>query len=465
MSERVANRARAVGPKMFTLLLALLSAAASARGEDSIRYVEPDAETGSSKAVVVGPAPLAHTTQLFPLDAQGKLVGKGRPAEQAARVLDNIALALKEAKSGPERIVKLNVYAARLDVLGEVRKALAERFRGGAKPAVSFVVGALPQPDALVAMDAVAVASPDPGGAVKLLRSDALAKAAAGSHVAILPAGPRVYVAGQAEKGASLADATRRTLASLRATLNHLGLDDSRVVQLKAFVTPMTGADAVRKEMAAFFGERPVPPVVLVEWESSLPIEIELIAAGKGEPGEKAEAVEYLTPPGMKASPVFSRVARVNHGTTIYTAGLYGTKSGSGEEQIEEIFAELRRLMKATGSDFRHLAKATYYVSDDEASRKLNELRPKYYDPRRPPAASKAMVPGVGMGGKSITLDMIAVPVPGQERPPGPGQGAAPQPADELLRKARSVLAQIEGEIAVPGLKEPVEVLRDRWGV
>src|SRR6476620_5798236 len=31
--------------------------------------------------------------------------------------------------------------------------------------------------------------------------------------------------------------------------------------------------------------------------------------------------------------------------------------------------------------------------------------------------------------------------------------------------QAKAVLAQIEGEIRLPGLKEPVEILRDRWGV
>src|SRR5262249_38735001 len=34
-----------------------------------------------------------------------------------------------------------------------------------------------------------------------------------------------------------------------------------------------------------------------------------------------------------------------------------------------------------------------------------------------------------------------------------------------LHNKASAVLAQVEGEINVAGLKEPVEVLRDRWGV
>lgn len=41
----------------------------------------------------------------------------------------------------------------------------------------------------------------------------------------------------------------------------------------------------------------------------------------------------------------------------------------------------------------------------------------------------------------------------------------AAETAEDLRKKAQAVLAQIEGQIALPGLKEPVEVLRDRWGV
>src|SRR5688500_5805064 len=36
---------------------------------------------------------------------------------------------------------------------------------------------------------------------------------------------------------------------------------------------------------------------------------------------------------------------------------------------------------------------------------------------------------------------------------------------DELLVRSKAVLAKIDGELRLPGLKEPVEVLRDRWGV
>jgi penicillin G amidase len=41
----------------------------------------------------------------------------------------------------------------------------------------------------------------------------------------------------------------------------------------------------------------------------------------------------------------------------------------------------------------------------------------------------------------------------------------AEETADSLRTKAKAALAQLEGEIALPGLTAPVEVLRDRWGV
>ena len=84
--------------------------------------------------------------------------------------------------------------------------------------------------------------------------------------LAVLPAGPVYYVSGQAERGLDLARATRHTLESLRSTLKHLGRDDTHVVQIKAFVNPMSEVAEVRKEIEAFYGKDKVPPVVLVEW-------------------------------------------------------------------------------------------------------------------------------------------------------------------------------------------------------
>ncbi|MBI5394505.1 MAG: c-type cytochrome [Verrucomicrobia bacterium] len=371
-----------------SLLLPLAGATAA------VRCIDPDKATGTSLAVVVDPAPLAHTAQLLPLDAAGAVIGKGDAAKQTSAVLAALDAALKEAGSSLRLAVKLNVYLGRPDVMPTVRAALARRFDADMKPASCFVVSALPHPDALVAMDAVATCPGAGEGAVQRFRS-----------AAVLPAGGVVYVSGQAEKGA-LKEATLKTLESLQATLKHLGLDRSRVVSIKSFLQPMSNVAAAREVIRAFFDGAP-PPMVFVEWTMSGPVEIELVAAAPGT-ATAAGTVDYLTPPGMKPSPVYSRVARINHGRHVFISGLYCAEAADAGSQLRGIFAELGRLLKAAGSDFKHMAKATYYVADEPASKKLNEIRPEFYDPQRPPAASKAPVKSVGLAGRTVTIDMIA---------------------------------------------------------
>jgi enamine deaminase RidA (YjgF/YER057c/UK114 family) len=298
---------------------------------------------------------------------------------------------------------------ATADAVGPVREAVGRRFPAGRRPAVTFVAGKLPAPGALVVMDAVAPAA----GRIDRVRRVGGVKGVApvgGSAAAVLPAGRRVYVSGQAENGATPAEAARKTLATLRATLAWLGLEDAHVVQCRAFLTPMSALADVVKEFDAHFGAGG-PPLAVVEWVSALPIEIELVAAAPGR-GAAGESVEFLTPPGMTASPIYSRVTRVAADRFIYTGGLVSAKPGGGAEQVAGTFERLRAIIKEAGSDLNHLAKATYFVADETASTELNRLRPRYYDPKRPPAASKASVAGVGVADRTLALDIIAVPAP-----------------------------------------------------
>jgi enamine deaminase RidA (YjgF/YER057c/UK114 family) len=120
-----------------------------------------------------------------------------------------------------------------------------------------------------------------------------------------------------------------------------------------------------------------------------------------------AGSVEYLNPPDIKKSPVFSRAAIVRTERLIFSSGLYGD-GPDAEARIRDIFGKLRTLTEQSGGNFDHLVKATYYVQDAESSKLLNEIRPEFYDPERPPAASKAIVQGVGRNDRKITVDMIA---------------------------------------------------------
>jgi enamine deaminase RidA (YjgF/YER057c/UK114 family) len=147
--------------------------------------------------------------------------------------------------------------------------------------------------------------------------------------------------------------------------------------------------------------------VHLVEWTTAAPVEIEMIVGLP--PAEGLPVVDYLNPPGVKASPVFSRIARVNGGQEVYLSSLYGDPNTMGDAQLVTIFAELKRLVEAAGSDLRHMVKATYYVASDPTNRRLTTIRAERFDPERAPAASKAAVLGTGLAGRLVTLDMIAV--------------------------------------------------------
>ena len=383
--------------------------------QEGARYIDPGRSDGSSAAVVVPNVPLVHTAQFLSVGRSGQIEGPGRLDVQLESVLNSLDIALIADGAAFSQVVKINVVARDDAVAGKVREALSLKFfqSGEAKPAVSYVTGKLRSPDALVAMDAVVMAPPADRNSVRRTRIAARQERPRLAHAATLPAGPKVYVSGQAEKGQDIAQMTRKTLASLSATLKHLGLGLKDVAQVKAFIGPIERVDDAEREIVAFFETEPlVPPLAFVEWTTANSIEIELIATAAAANFKIDGTVEFITPPGMSASPVFSRVARMAAGPTIYFSGLYGESSRSPTDETLEIFEQLGALMDKTKTDVRHLVKATYYVSAAEAGTSLKERRLKTYDPERAPAASLAPVAGTGLEDKTITIDMIAAQQP-----------------------------------------------------
>lgn len=372
-----------------------------------VREIQPSSVSGSSKAVIVDEVPLAHTSQLLPMNKKSKI--PANISGQIKHLFKNLELVLEEAGSNTNNIVKMNVYISRDEIMPEIQKQLNRQFSKRTKPAISFVRGHLAHADADIAIDVIATSDHETGGKVKYFRSKDLYADHDAAHVSVLPAGGVTYISGQADKG-DLREATRGTLKQLEATIKYLGIAKEQVVQIKSFVQPMSDISIVEKEFAEFFKGGTVPPLVFVDWLSQNPvIEIELIAASPVAAMKNPEQLSFLTPPGMITSPVYSKVSQINHGKKIYVSALYGSTLNDPKAQTAEIFASLKELLTLAGSDFKQLAKATYYVSDDKASVSLNEIRPKFYDPGRPPAASKALIRGLGIPGMNINIDMIGV--------------------------------------------------------
>jgi len=410
---------RPVRAPLLAVCLAALAgyAAAQDAASPSVRYVPLDAPPGMSQAVVVEGVPLVYTRQLLPLDRDGKLVGEGSADKQIEQVLDNLQAVLGAAGSGLDKLVRLNVYALSHPTADRVRELLSKRLGPGVRPAISTVLTSLPHRTALVGVDAVAAAAgPSPltpaASSVALLRCEAVAGDKDCADAAVIPPGGVAYLSGQPEQGGLAESAVARSLSTLFGTLGQLKLSPAQVVQLKVFLAPAASADAALAEVKRLFPGQLTPPVVFVEWIASVPVEIELVAQlppALPAPGKPAETVEFYNPPDVLPSPAFSRVALVRGGRQVFISGLSARAAGDDEAQARDVFAQLKQILAETGSDMRHLAKATYYVSDDDAGKMLTKVRSECLDPQRPPAASKVTVHGVGAPERTLSIDAIAV--------------------------------------------------------
>jgi len=387
-----------------------LAAAEGAVAEETsappVQYLPLDAPPGMSRAVIVRDAPLVYTRQLLPLDRQGKLVGEDSADAQIEQVLDNLEAVLQGAGSGLDKLVRLNVCALSHEAAGRVRQRLAKRLDPAVRPALTTVLTPLPHRKALVAVDAIAVGA-GKGPAAALQRVEAVSGDPQCADAATVRGGV-AYLSGQPEKGALAESAVARSLSALLRTLRQLKLGPAQVVQVKVFLAPASSAEEALGEVRRFFPGQLTPPVVFVEWIASAPVEIELVA--QLPPADApAPSVAFYDPPEVKPSPTFSRAALVRAERQIFISGLSARAPGSGEAQARDVFEQLTSILAETGGDLRHLAKATYYVSDDEASKAFDKLRPVVFASQQPPAASKVTVHGVGQPERTLSMDMIAV--------------------------------------------------------
>jgi enamine deaminase RidA (YjgF/YER057c/UK114 family) len=409
MTWHSVHRLRGVAAIRGALTLVALAVVVPSAAQDvRLRAIAPDTARGTAAAVVVETGALVHTALLFPEDGDGRLQHDGNAHAQGAYVLDTLHTALAAAGSGLRHLVRLHVYLTDAASMPAVERLLAERFRGVATPAVTFVETAPIRAGALVAMDAIAAAPPAASRdrPSRLVVRGLPPQPLAAAHVARQPDGPFVIVSGRAAQG-DLDTAIAGTLDQLRADLKGVGLGFEHVVQIKSFVRDVQQAADVRTIVAKAFAA-PAPPQVATEWlRGSAPAEIELVAAGAGvrSPAPAAEdGITHIEPISSR----YSRVAVVHRGRPVFISGLYGA-SADPAAQVTEMFDELGRLLAQAGSDPRHLVKATYYVSDTAADRAINDIRPKVFDPERPPAASKISVRGTARPGRGSTFDMIAV--------------------------------------------------------
>lgn len=379
---------------LVLILPATLHAVDNTSAGPGIQRVAKTDRSGTAWSVRAPDGPLVFTGLVFAPDVSGDARG------QTERSLQALSATLAKAGSDLSRVVRLNAYVADEQAVAAVEAGVAVRF-ADAPPAFILVRSPLERPGALVAFDAVATTQRK-AAAVEIIDRSA----------AILPAGGKVFISGQAEKGRDIALAVKLTMAGLHRTLAHLQLKKADVVQVKAFIKPFADHVTAAREIAASFDGAPVPPIVLMEWVSELYTEIEMVAAAGGWEATPGENIAYRWLPWLTISPRYCRVTQVPAGTPlIFIGGIAGGDSADPRTQMKTIFERVGSVLFEAGSSYRNLAKATYYLVDPKAREFLGDVRGVYFDPARPPAASALEVTSLGRPGRAAMLDLIAVPV------------------------------------------------------
>lgn len=369
-------------------MMSLVSAQTPKSAIAGLQRLERADRPGTAWSVRVPDGLLLFTGQVFAADLTA---GARTQAEQA---LASLGTLLGERGSELNQIVRLNAYVSDVAAAEAVEAVVRERFHA-APVAFTLVRTPLALKGAVVAWEAVATTK----------TGSAMTTAAA-----VLPAGGKIFISGQAEKGADLASAVRLTMAGLHRSVAHLGLKKSDIVQVKAFIRPVSDHAAATREVAASFDGGAVPPTVLIEWQSELFAEIEIVVSAAALATKKGENISYAWLPWLNPSPRYCNVAHVAAGTPLIFIGSLEGGPGDGRSQMKSVFERLGSVLFESGSSYRNLAKATYYLAPGPARLMLGDIRGVYFDPTRPPAASALQVPVLGATGRVIEIDMIAVP-------------------------------------------------------
>ena len=118
--------------------------------------------------------------------------------------------------------------------------------------------------------------------------------------------------------------------------------------------------------------------------------------AGLAHAADPPPGVRFLDPPGLSKPTGYTHVVEVPAGArTLYLSGQIaldanGKLVGAGDfaAQAEQVFANIRTALAASGASFGNVVKLNMYVTDMTQLKALRAARDKYVDPRHPPAST-----------------------------------------------------------------------------
>lgn len=127
-----------------------------------------------------------------------------------------------------------------------------------------------------------------------------------------------------------------------------------------------------------------------------------------------AQALQRINPPGVSAPTTYSHIVRA--GKTVYIAGQVGSDAqgkvaGPGmKEQVEQVMANLRTVLKSQGLDASHVAKINIYTTsiDEYRAPDVAAIRAAFFGDHRP-ASTLVQVVRLADPAYKVEIEAIAV--------------------------------------------------------
>lgn len=136
--------------------------------------------------------------------------------------------------------------------------------------------------------------------------------------------------------------------------------------------------------------------------------------AQKAEPAERG--LRTVNPANLPKPNGYAHVVEAPVGRTLHISGQLpldkdGNLVGEGDfgAQAEQVFANLKTALEASGADFEDVVKLNMFVTDMGQLKALREARDKYIDLDHPPASTLVEVKRFVKDGAMVEIDAVAV--------------------------------------------------------
>ncbi|MGB9605393.1 MAG: RidA family protein, partial [Bryobacteraceae bacterium] len=190
----------------------------------------------------------------------------------------------------------------------------------------------------------------------------------------------------------------------LRTAVRAAGAGEEDVLRVSCFIASFDDWGHLRGQIARAFPRAAWNLLQPQRAPTRALVECEAVARLRTPP---AAPLQFLNPPGLPQSQLYSQIALVGPGPVVLTGAQLGFRDS--EEDARLAFQRLGRTLQEAGASFQGVAMSHIYPLSAAVGERLRRIRSEFYDRQAPPASTMLPFEGLPSLDASFGVDVIAV--------------------------------------------------------